>query len=400
MMRMHRGQRICVMTVVLLGLVACSERGATVNPDGTADVTFQVDLRRHLGGAALSQGSDVVRPQGIADAQIDGVFVSVRQNGASLKFDSSGQIDPDGTELISLLDEEGVVQRTLQLPIGNEYVFDLSVQSPEPGEALVETAWAQEVRTITGATSVSFPSLRSLTATAQLLAVGSAEIVRNGSKAIYLQVFAPGSNGQGGAPIVPLTDSGVTYSMSDFSEAPAVPLSGSQRGVLVTYDGASDEILVEARLSVLAPGRNVDDPAVTIRLSVVDQTDGVTIDADWTPPVVSITNPGDGTSIAVDQLVSVSGTATDDTSVSRVVVYDDLELLGEATLVGSNWSLPWTPTTLGPRSLYAFAYDESNNQAAALATVTVIQAIPDCDDGDEGTIDFWDGTQCVNDPLP
>lgn len=94
---------------------------------------------------------------------------------------------------------------------------------------------------------------------------------------------------------------------------------------------------------------------------------------DTSAPAVSITSPGSGS--IVKGLVSVSASASDNVSVSRV----DLHVNG--TLVASDISSPyaftWDSTSLpdGAATLTAYAYDAAGNYTGASRGVTVSNAV-------------------------
>ncbi len=96
-----------------------------------------------------------------------------------------------------------------------------------------------------------------------------------------------------------------------------------------------------------------------------DATISFTIDK--SPPVVSVTSPGDGTTTN-ESVITVSGTVDDDTASVTVNGVD-------ATVAGTTFSASGITLTEGPNTVTVTATDPAGNTAAV--SITVIYAIPD-----------------------
>ena len=103
----------------------------------------------------------------------------------------------------------------------------------------------------------------------------------------------------------------------------------------------------------------------------------VAITPDTTPPTVSMTSPTNGSTVSGN--VTVSANASDDKAVAKVEFYRD-----SGIQIGTDNSYPYsitwnsTSTTNGSHTLYAKAYDTSNNTAiSATVSVTVSNGTQD-----------------------
>jgi hypothetical protein len=93
--------------------------------------------------------------------------------------------------------------------------------------------------------------------------------------------------------------------------------------------------------------------------------------ADLTPPVVTITNPANGTQVPAKGTVNITATATDNVGVSMISIYLDNNLMKvcpSATSCLYKWSTSKTST--GQHVIRVTASDTQNNQAEASVTVT------------------------------
>src|SRR6185295_10391254 len=97
----------------------------------------------------------------------------------------------------------------------------------------------------------------------------------------------------------------------------------------------------------------------------------VTLTPDTTPPTISITSPADASTLS--DIVTITGTATDNVFVSSVGIFANNTLVGVAS--GTNpWTLTWDARILtnGPYTLKAQAWDGSGNTATASISVTIL----------------------------
>ena len=92
--------------------------------------------------------------------------------------------------------------------------------------------------------------------------------------------------------------------------------------------------------------------------------------ADTTPPVVSITNPAQGSTVAKKSNVMLSAVATDNVGVARVEFYvnGSLQCTDASTPYGCNWKVPSQPNRT--YQIQAWAYDQAGNSGSAVIQVT------------------------------
>ena len=97
------------------------------------------------------------------------------------------------------------------------------------------------------------------------------------------------------------------------------------------------------------------------------------ITVDTTPPVVSITSPTSGATVA--GTVSVLGTATDDVSVANIQFYVDNQLV--SSTASSPFTFSWSSTSVpnGTHTLTVKASDPASNVGQASVTVNVSNAV-------------------------
>jgi hypothetical protein len=99
---------------------------------------------------------------------------------------------------------------------------------------------------------------------------------------------------------------------------------------------------------------------------------------DTTKPTVSITSPANGANISAT--TTVTANAIDDVAMSKVEFYVDGVLKGTDTTASSNnFTYSFNPAsfTVGSHTIYAIAYDTSNNsQTSATITVNVLDTTP------------------------
>ena len=92
-------------------------------------------------------------------------------------------------------------------------------------------------------------------------------------------------------------------------------------------------------------------------------------------PTVALTAPVAGESAALNTPVTVSATASDaDGTVSSVEFFDGASSIG--TDATSPYSITWTPTTAGARSLTARATDDSNATTTSVGRLFLVTAPP------------------------
>jgi len=112
----------------------------------------------------------------------------------------------------------------------------------------------------------------------------------------------------------------------------------------------------------------------TANLTIAGQTFAITQTGDTTAPTVTLTAPANAS--VISNIVTISATAADNSSVSRVEFYRDSAILLGTVLV-SPYSLPFQTTNItnGAHTFYARGFDPANNQgfsATNSATVTNI----------------------------
>ncbi len=109
------------------------------------------------------------------------------------------------------------------------------------------------------------------------------------------------------------------------------------------------------------------------------------VDADTTPPTVSITAPAGGSSVAVGTPVAIAATAVDNVAVAKVEFYVDGALKSTATAAPYGYTWPTTGLAAGAHSLAAKAYDAAGNAATSSPvslTLTAATIIPGDTNGD------------------
>lgn len=100
----------------------------------------------------------------------------------------------------------------------------------------------------------------------------------------------------------------------------------------------------------------------------------VTVSIDITNPMVSITNPFDGTTFNTSQTVSIDAAATDNVGVTKVDFFDGAWKLGSDDSAPYSYSWDITGADNGAHTLTAKAYDaagNSNTSAVIAATVDI-----------------------------
>ena len=97
----------------------------------------------------------------------------------------------------------------------------------------------------------------------------------------------------------------------------------------------------------------------------------VTVDNDDDPPVVTLTNPGQGESVS--GAVSVTADASDDGTVAQVEFFVGATSIGVDDIAGDGWSASWNTTagSDGPYTVLAEATDDGGQMSGDSANVTV-----------------------------
>lgn len=99
--------------------------------------------------------------------------------------------------------------------------------------------------------------------------------------------------------------------------------------------------------------------------------------ADKTAPVAKITLPTTSTAATVSRTISVKVSATDNVAVSRLELYVDALLVGQATGASATVSINTVNFINGSHSLVARAFDAAGNVGTATVAITVKNAVPD-----------------------
>ena len=89
-------------------------------------------------------------------------------------------------------------------------------------------------------------------------------------------------------------------------------------------------------------------------------------------PTAAITSPANGVEYPVGNTVTITATASDDGSISKVEFYADGNYLGDQTT--PPYQYHWIPTTLGNHSLYVKAFDNLGASKTS-ATITIVAAV-------------------------
>ena len=96
----------------------------------------------------------------------------------------------------------------------------------------------------------------------------------------------------------------------------------------------------------------------------------VSIQADSSPPTVTLTQPANGATFAAPATVSLAATASDDGTVTRVEFFNGAAKLGEDTT--APYSFTWGGVTAGTYTLTARATDNlGTSTTSAPSTITV-----------------------------
>ncbi|MBC7485717.1 MAG: T9SS type A sorting domain-containing protein [Cytophagaceae bacterium] len=89
-----------------------------------------------------------------------------------------------------------------------------------------------------------------------------------------------------------------------------------------------------------------------------------------TPPIVAITSPANNATFTAPASISITATASDDGTVTKVEFYNGAIFLGSDTT--NPYTFTWTNVTAGTYTINAKATDNSGNSSIAAVTVTVI----------------------------
>jgi len=350
------------MRPVLAGLLTMLAVACTATPPRTSGPTTSppaVHVAVH-GAAFAPQASGSVAPLGVP-GDVNDAELSVFDGTTELMFNADGRVVPNGQRVTLTPTADS---KTLLLPGGKAYRFTLTARDARtPANHL---AFGQVTQTLpaSGTTTVTIPQT-TLTDTAELQSVPAVSSVVVGQElTLKLFVRPPGRPDLR----VPTGDYTVTYTVSEGAKvlSNGTPVE-SKLGVRVMAEaGATGTLTVTATVNGLrppVPGTNGSVQA-TFSVPILANT-GVT--SDLTPPTVTLNTPTD---VQAGQRVTLSGTASDNRGVTRVDVYDGVELLGSATMSGTTWSFAWQPTA-GEHDLTVLAYDAAGNMNSASALVHV-----------------------------
>lgn len=102
--------------------------------------------------------------------------------------------------------------------------------------------------------------------------------------------------------------------------------------------------------------------------------------ADTTPPTTTLTAPTSG-SIISGKTVTVSANASDDVAISKVEFYVDGVLKSTDTATAYSYVLDSTTLPNGNHTVYAIAYDTSNNHSQTTTSTVTVSNAPTCTAG-------------------
>ncbi|MDP3973261.1 MAG: PQQ-dependent sugar dehydrogenase [Candidatus Daviesbacteria bacterium] len=162
--------------------------------------------------------------------------------------------------------------------------------------------------------------------------------------------------------------------------------------LFTAYTSADGVIWTEVGSTTLAMS-----PNATLGLAVnshngsllnTTQFENVTI-LDVSSPVVSITNPLDGSVVEPGTIVNITADATDNLTITNLEFYVDDALLG--TDNSAPYEIAWDTTNLsGPHTIFAKAYDsEGNIGTSSTITASVEPPIEVFSDSFETTVPVW-----------
>lgn len=89
-----------------------------------------------------------------------------------------------------------------------------------------------------------------------------------------------------------------------------------------------------------------------------------------TPPVVTITTPGNGQELDLGSVVNIAADVTDDSAVTEVEFQLDGAVLGKPS--GPDYSVQWTAERVGNYTLVVTAYDDTGNKTVETISFSVV----------------------------
>lgn len=314
-----------------------------------------------VGLAAAGSLSGTLRPAGVPSTGVTSAELRVYEGSTEILFDTAGKaVATGGARLV--LDVTVASSLVIQLPGARTYRFEFVARDT----TLNKLAYGSTAGMLVGIGENVTVSVPMTTVLGSAALAGSPGVKAGQELTVRLNVFAAG-----GTLRAPPSDFSVTYVVSGGTKV--VGASGSPvesvLGVKVKA-GASGTLAVTATVAGLLGTEPFGAGTLTATYSVAIATDGsVGVGADWAAPAVTITDPSP---VAAGAPVMLSGTASDSVGATLVEVYDDVELVGTATLAGTapnqTWSISWTPVTA--TTLTVFAYDAAGNVGESTLAVT------------------------------
>ena len=218
------------------------------------------------------------------------------------------------------------------------------------------------------------------------LAASPSQVTSTGGAAATSAIGASATGGFSGA--IALSTSGVPAGARASFDSTSLPAGGQATLTLSPGSAAAGTYAI-----AIAGASGALRHATSVSWTIAGSGGG---GGDTTPPSVVLGAPSAGATVS--GTVTVSASATDDTSVARTEVYLDGALLG--SVQSGQFSAPWDTTrvTNGAHTLSARAWDPANNVGlAADVTVTVSNSTstppPDqelvVNGGFEGTLSPW-----------
>ena len=339
------------LLLLVLVFVACDEaEDFAPAPEGTVAVTvasnFSADT--DLGTQGVPYDPDTGE-SGVESARLrvfEGNVVDLNDldGETELFFDAEGNAVAEEDAAPQILSRSDPEVKLFLAP--GDYGFVLSAEPLAAG--LLNT-------TVADGDSITVP----LTGLVGEISLGAPdEVLPNEVFDVFLEVNPPGRPDL----VVPAADYTATYEVSSGS-SDAV-LATSALGARLVAECA--EVEVTATVVGLVSSGATFEASATVPLSA--SCEGTTVGADFVPPFVSITSPGEDESFG--GAFTLSGEVNDmQSGVDRVEVYDGPVLLGEAEVDDSTtpntWSFDVSPDQLRDYRLIVLAYDNATNENRA-----------------------------------
>ncbi len=145
---------------------------------------------------------------------------------------------------------------------------------------------------------------------------------------------------------------------------------------------ASFDFEIKSSYSIRVEARN--SAGAVEESFVLEVTDVNETPVDTTKPTLTFTDPGP---LLVNRPVTLTGSAADDTGVSKLELYEGDTLLGAATLTNTTWSYSYTPSAAGSVTFKAVATDAARNTAeASRSTIVYSNVVTNLNDAGEGSL--------------